>query len=168
MNPTILFGPGDLHGSSTGDIVSFLERRIPFVPAGGMSFVDARDAAQAMRIAFERGRAGERYLVSAQNLTIQAFFARLERISGVPAPRLRTPRSMSLARAGATLLEKVSRHVPIDASVDRISAEMAQVYWYIDAEKAKRELGWAPRDPSETLTETVEDLYGRGVCWPKA
>jgi len=121
-----------------------------------------------MLLAYEQGRAGERYLISAQNLTIEAFFARLERISGVPAPRLRTPRSMSLARAGASLLERVSRHVPIGAAVDRISAEMAQVYWYVDAEKAKRELGWAPRDPADTLTETVEDLYGRGIVWPKA
>ena len=49
--------------SATEDVVSFLEKKTPFVPAGGLSFVDARDAAQAMILAMERGRAGERYLV---------------------------------------------------------------------------------------------------------
>jgi dihydroflavonol-4-reductase len=166
VNPTILFGPGDAHGSSTGDIAKFLEKKLPFVPGGGMSFVDARDAAAAMVLAMDRGRAGERYLVSAVNLTIEAFFARLERVSGVPAPRLRAPRSVMLARAGVGLLERLQKHVTIDVPLDRISAEMAQHFWYVDATKARTELGWAPRDPNDTLADTVEDLRGRGVVWP--
>jgi dihydroflavonol-4-reductase len=168
VNPTLLLGPGDVHGSSTGDVVSFLEEKVPFVPAGGLSFVDARDAAEAMILALDRGRAGERYLVAACNLTLAAFFARLERISGVPAPRLRTPRSLLLARAGASLLERLSRHVPIDAPIDRVSAEMAQCFWYVDATRARTELGWAPRDPGDTLADTIADLRARGVVWPKA
>jgi len=167
VNPTLLLGPGDVHGSSTGDVVSFLEEKVPFVPAGGLSFVDARDAAEAMILALDRGRAGERYLISACNLTVATFFARLERLSGVPAPRLRTPRSLLLARAGASLLERLSRHLPIDAQVDRISAEMAQCFWYVDATRARTELGWTPRDPGDTLADTVADLRARGVVWPK-
>jgi len=166
VNPTLLLGPGDVHGSSTGDVTSFLEKKTPFLPAGGLSFVDARDAAEAMILALQRGRAGERYLVSAINLTIEAFFARLSRISGVPMPRLRTPRSLLLARAGASLLERLGKHVPIDAPVDRISAEMAQCFWYVDATRARTELGWTPRDPGDTLADTVADLQLRGVVWP--
>lgn len=166
VNPTLLLGPGDVYGSSTGDVVQFLEQKVPFVPAGGMSFVDARDAAAAMILAMDKGRAGERYLVSAMNLTIEAFFARLTRISGVKGPRLRTPRSLLLARLGADLFGKLQKHVAVSGELDRISAEMAQVFWYVDAGKAKNELGWSPRDPGETLTETVEDLRARGVVWP--
>ena len=167
VNPTLLLGPGDDRGSSTGDVVNFLEKKVPFVPAGGLSFVDARDAAAAMILAMERGRAGERYLVSAANLTIEAFFARLSRISGVAAPRLKVPRSVTLARIGAALMERAAKHVPLDAPVDRISAEMSQCFWYVDATKARTELGWAPRDPSETLADTVRDLEQRGVVWPR-
>jgi dihydroflavonol-4-reductase len=166
VNPTLLLGPGDVLGSSTGDVVRFLEQKTPFVPAGGMSFVDVRDAAEAMILALERGRAGERYLISAVNLTIEAFFARLSRLSGVPVPRLRTPRSMLLARAGANLLERLNKHVPMDSPIDRISAEMAQCFWYVDSTKARNELGFAPRDPSETLADTIADLQLRGVVWP--
>ena len=168
VNPTLLLGPGDARGSSTGDVVSYLEKRVPFVPAGGLSFVDVRDAALAMILALERGRAGERYLVSAVNLTIEAFFGRLERLSGVPAPRLRVPRSLMLARAGSEIIERLSKHVPIDAPVGRISAEMAQCFWYVDATKARTELGWAPRDPVDTLAETIDDLRAQGVIWPTA
>jgi dihydroflavonol-4-reductase len=168
VNPTLLLGPGDARGSSTGDVVRFLEKKMPFVPSGGLSFVDVRDAALAMILALERGRAGERYLVSAINLTIEAFLGRLERLSGVPAPYLRTPRSLTLARAGANLLGRLAKHMPIDAPIDRISAEMAQCFWYVDATKARTELGWAPRDTGDTLAETIADLQARGVVWPTA
>ena len=63
VNPSLLLGPGDLRESSTGDVRLFLERSIPAIPAGGMAFVDARDAALGMLLAFEQGRAGERYLL---------------------------------------------------------------------------------------------------------
>ena len=167
VNPTLLLGPGDDRGSSTGDVVRFLEKKVPFLPAGGLSFVDARDAAAAMILAMERGRAGERYLVSAANLTIEAFFARLSRISGVPAPRLKVPRSVTLARLGADLLERAAKRFTLDLQVDRISAEMSQCFWYVDAAKARDELGWVPRDPSDTLADTVRDLEQRGVVWPR-
>jgi nucleoside-diphosphate-sugar epimerase len=167
VNPTLLLGPGDDRGSSTGDVVKFLEKKVPFVPAGGLSFVDARDAAAAMILAMERGRAGERYLVSAANMTIEAFFSRLARISGVPAPRVKVPRSMTLARIGAGLMERAAKHLPQVEMVDRISAEMSQCFWYVNASKARSELGWVPRDPGDTLADTVRDLEMRGVVWPR-
>jgi dihydroflavonol-4-reductase len=168
VNPSLLLGPGDLHGSSTGDVASFLEHKIPFVPAGGLSFVDARDAAHALVLAMDRGRAGERYLVGAANMTFEAFFGRLERLSGVAAPKLRLPKSPKLARAGAELLGRFAKHLPIDLPVDPVSADMAQHFWYVDATKAETELGWVARDPNETLAATIEELRARGVVWPRA
>ena len=64
----------------------FLEKKIQAVPAGSVSFVDVRDAAEAMLLAYEKGRAGERYLVSGCNCSVRDFFGRLERLSGVKAP----------------------------------------------------------------------------------
>lgn len=166
--PTLLLGPGDVHGSSTGDVAQFLEQKVPVVPGGGLSFVDARDAALGMVLAMEKGKAGERYLLGAANMTIEAFFGRLSRISGVPAPKLRMPRSIGLAKAGAHLMERLQKHLPVDLPLDPVSAEMGQHYWYLDSTKARRELGWTPRDPLETLADTVSDLRDRGVSWPRA
>lgn len=168
VNPTLLLGPGDEQLSSTSDVVRFLEKRVPIVPAGGLSFVDARDAAAAMVLAMERGRPGMRYLVAAANMTIEAFFGRLERISGVAAPKLKAPRSMLLARAGAELMERAAKRLHRESPVDRVSAEMGQRFWYVDSSRARNELGWAPRDPNETLGETVADLLERGVVWPRS
>jgi dihydroflavonol-4-reductase len=163
VNPSLLLGPGDLRESSTGDVRLFLERSIPAVPAGGMAFVDARDAALGLLQAFERGRAGERYLLNAKNMTIAAFFQRLERISGVKAPLLRMPSSRPLALGLNHMFTKAVEAIGGRAPIDEVSVEMAQYFWYCSSEKAERELGFVPRDPGETIRDTIDDLVKRKV-----
>lgn len=167
VNPSLLLGPGDTRESSTGDVRRFLERAIPAIPGGGMAFVDVRDAARGMWLAFEHGRAGERYLLNAKNMTLAAFFQRLERISGVKAPALRMPRSRPVALGMNKLFNKALRAIGGEPPVDEISVEMAQYFWYCSAAKAERELGFSARDPGETLRETVDDLIARKVVFPK-
>lgn len=163
VNPTLLLGPGDLRDSSTSDVRRFLERSLPAVPAGGYAFVDARDAAQGMLLAFERGRAGERYLLNAKNLTVAALFQRLERLTGVAAPALRLPRGQHLALGLTELFSRAVRAIGGSSPVASADVELGQHYWYADGSKAERELGFSPRDPSETLRDTVDDLVARGV-----
>lgn len=160
VNPSLLLGPGDAFGSSTDDVRKFLDRAIPAVPRGGIAFVDARDAADALVLAYEKGRGGQRYLVNAVNMRVQDFFARLERISGVSAPRLPLPRSREAARLSTQLFSKAVRAIGGDPPVDEESVEMGQLYWYASSEKAERELGWSARDPNDTLADTVRDLRG--------
>ena len=167
VNPSLLLGPGDTRESSTGDIRRFLQRAIPAIPGGGIAFVDVRDAAQGMSLAFERGRAGERYILNAKNMTLAAFFQRLERIAGVKAPALRMPRSRPLAIGVNRLFSKAVRAIGGEPPVDEVSVEMAQYFWYCSAGKAERELGFSARDPGETLRETIDDLVERKVVFPK-
>lgn len=168
VNPTLLLGPGDLRGSSTEDVRLFLERRLPAVPPGGLSYVDVRDAAEAMCLAMERGAPGRRYLVGACNLTLAEFFARLGRVSGVRGPLARMPRIPTLTRWGAKYMGKAADALGVPMPVDATSLDMAQYYWYLDASRAEHELGWSPRDPIATLADTVKDLRARGVVWPQA
>jgi len=166
VNPTLLLGPGDTRNSSTEDVRLFLERKIPAVPPGGISFVDARDAAEAARLAMEKGEAGERYLLGAANMTLREFFAKLERASGVRAPWLPMPRAPELAKLGVKAAKDLFGKVGLDFDVDPVSLDMAQFYWYLDASRAEKVLGWTSREPMETLQDTVEDLRARGVVWP--
>ena len=161
VNPTLLLGPGDERNSSTGDVRRFLKREIPVVPDGGVSFVDARDAAKATVAALELGRAGERYLMGGPNWTVAEYFGRLERASKVRAPRLKLPNA--LQRRAASLLEQAYKALDKEPPVERISVEMAQVYWWCDSSKAQRELGFVARDPGETLDETIRDLRTRMI-----
>ena len=167
LNPTLLLGPGDVHGSSTEDVRLFLERRVPFVPPGGVSFVDVRDVAAVIPAALERGRGGQRYLLGSVNLTLREFFGRLERASGVKGPVVPVPRAPELARVSLSFLKDAFDRIGMKLPVDAVSADMAQYFWYLDASLAEAELGFEPRDAQETLHDTIADLRRRGVVWPE-
>ena len=166
VNPSLLLGPGDVNGSSTEDVRLFLEGKVMAVPPGGISFVDVRDAATAMVLAFEQGQGGRRYLVGACNITLTEYFARLARISGVRAPLLTLPRAPEATRVGASLVERALGRFGLRLPLDSVTIDMATLHWYLDSSRAEDELGWKPRDASETLHDTVSDLRDRGVVWP--
>jgi dihydroflavonol-4-reductase len=154
LNPSLLLGPGDERLSSTKVILDFLARKIVSVPKGGLSFVDARDAAQSFYAAMRSGRHGERYLLGSANWTFTEFFGRLERITKVPGPFVSLP--SKLAVAGARAFDSLLRHWNVAPPVEPEEIEMAEHFWYLDDAKARRELGFSPRDPSETLLDTVK------------
>lgn len=161
VNPSLLLGPGDSRLSSTGDVLKFLERKLPTTPSGGLNFVDARDAAAGCILAAEKGRRGERYLFGGPNWEFSEFFSRLSRVSGVRAPAATIPDGA--ATLGARLVELLHKARSGEGlpPVDPIGVAMSQHYWYLDAGKAKAELGWEPRDPMETLDDTVAWLRER-------
>ena len=164
VNPSLLLGPGDLHGSSTEDVVRFLEERVPVSPAGGYSFVDARDAASGMRLALERGTPGERYLLTACNCTVRTFFNRIARVADVDPPIFSLPEHATAKKLSLFLARAAQKVLGEDEGVpDPVSVDMAQHYWYVDAGKAERELGWRSRDGMVTLADTVADLRDRGL-----
>lgn len=165
MNPTLLLGPEDERLSSTKIVLDFLGRKIPYCPGGGLSIVDTRDAAAAFISALEKGRHQERYLLGSANMTFAEFFARLERLSGIAAPMLKMPKS--LAVAGSSLIESVFKNWGKASPVASKEVEQAEHFWYFDSSKAEDELGFTPRDPQETLNDTIkylqETFLGKGV-----
>ena len=156
VNPSLLLGPGDRRLSSTGDVLKFLRRQIPIVPAGGINFVDVRDAAVATANAISQGTPGERYLMGGPNWTFAEFFGRLERVSKVTRPHLKLPGKLN--RWGAAAVEHLYRARGKEPPVDRISVEMSEHFWYCDSSKAERDLGFESRDPGLTLLDTVRYL----------
>ncbi|MFP2924848.1 NAD-dependent epimerase/dehydratase family protein [Pyxidicoccus sp. 3LG] len=158
LNPSLLMGPGDDRLSSTWTVVKFLNQEIPSMPGGGISFVDARDAADAFVQALTRGELYGRHLMGV-NMTLVEFFQRLERLSGVPAPRLRLPSQMNIL--GGKLLEKWAKMRGATPTLDPQEVEIGEHYFWLDASKAEAELGFRARDVQETLAETVQHIYGK-------
>ncbi|MDX6692701.1 MAG: hypothetical protein QOF02_304 [Blastocatellia bacterium] len=154
LNPSLLLGPGDERLSSTQVVLDFLAQKIRVAPTGGLSFVDARDAAAAFRVAMKQGKHGERYLLGAVNWTFKKFLGRLERLTKTPAPAFSLP--SKLAVTGARFVSDLWRQWNLAPPVEPATVEMAERFWYLDSSKAARELGFAPRDPSETLQDTVQ------------
>jgi dihydroflavonol-4-reductase len=147
-NPAFLLGPGDVHRVSTWPVFDYLAGKIRFTTAGGLSFVDARDVATGLVAIAERGRAGERTILSAAagNLSWDDFFAVVARVGGKRRHTLRVPRS--LAPHGAAL-------VPGRLKPDEVRA--ASNWWFYNPAKAVRELGFRTRPLEETIRDTIAD-----------
>ncbi len=159
LNPSLLLGPGDARFSSVGDVWKLMQRDIPAMPSGGLSFVDVRDVAEVFKLALERGRDGERYLLGAANMPVREFLERLSRLTDIPPPRLQLPSELNIL--GAAGLARLARWRGVEPGIDQPTVEMGEHFFYLDSAKATDELGFAPRDPQDTLRDTVRDLQAR-------
>ncbi len=139
VNPAIVIGPRDSHLITGSMFITLLRSRgLPFAPRGGSGVVAARDVALGHLRAAEMGRTGERYILSAENMTHKELACMLADALGVPGPRWELPSWM--APPLATLVEGLRAlgiKVPTRGSTLRMS-----VYWfYVNNEKSRRELG---------------------------
>lgn len=165
VNPTTPVGPWDSKPTPTGEIVvRFLRGRMPAYVDTGLNLVDVRDVARAHIAAYRHGRAGERYIVGAENLSLRALFERLARITGRPAPSVRLPRVVPLAYAavGELVLAPLGR--PPDVPLDAV--RMAKERMFYDNAKAVRELGVTFGGVDAALETAVDWFRANGYGGP--
>jgi dihydroflavonol-4-reductase len=161
VNPTAPIGDHDWKPTPTGKIlVDFLRGAMPAYVDTGLNLVGARDTADGHLLACEKGRPGERYILGAENLTLQQIFSRLERLSGVKAPTRRIPYGLALA-AGAvsTAWANVSGSEP-RAPLDAV--RMAKKKMWVTHAKAERELGFRPGAVDAALAGAIEWFRSNG------
>lgn len=155
--PAFTFGPDDPSGAPANTLLrSLVSGKLRFTLPVGFSCLDVRDFADGVVRAGERGRSGERYLLSGENVTTDQLLEQAAAIAGVRAPRF-TPAPF-LVRGLVGALELIStirrRPAPITRDVLQIIGRYA---WY-DTSKARAELGWVPRPLRETLEDTIRWL----------
>jgi dihydroflavonol-4-reductase len=147
-NPTIVLGPGDVYGSSTWPVRRYLQGVLRFHTRGGASFVDVRDVAAGLLALADRGRRGERYLLTSRegNLAWNAFFRRVADATGVRRLMLPLP---------PPVLRGAIRIVPWPVKPGQ--ARTATEWWFFDPAKAEREVGFTTRPLAETIADTAAD-----------
>lgn len=163
VNPTAPVGAHDVKPTPTGQtIVDFLRGRMPAYVDTGLNIVDAADAAEGHWLACEHGRAGERYILGGENLTLKQIFELLSGLTGLPAPRLRLPWTVALAAAAVdTLRARLTGHPP-RAPLDAV--RMARKKMWVSTAKAERELGFRPAPAETALRHAVEWFQSHGYC----
>ena len=104
VNPTAPIGDHDIKPTPTGRMVlDFLKGDMPAFIDTGLNVVDARDVALGQLLACERGRAGERYILGSENLTLAQILGKLAAIAGRPAPTVQLPYAVAYAAGVATV-----------------------------------------------------------------
>jgi dihydroflavonol-4-reductase len=128
----------------------------------GLNIVDARETAEGHWLACEKGRAGERYILGSENLTLEQILRKLAGISGKPAPGARLPWVVALlaglVSTGAAALTGKAPRVPLDA------VRMARKKMWVTHAKAERELGFRPSGADVALRKAVGWFEAHGYC----
>ena len=150
VNPTYVFGSGDVYARATGIVRQFMFGRIQAYVGGALNVVDVEDVARAHLLADERGEVGERYILGNRNYTLDRLFADLARLSGVEAPALKLPPGVALT------LVQGARAAGVDPGISVNEVKLASNWWCYRNGKARRELGWSPSPHEDTLEATVE------------
>jgi len=164
VQPGAVYGPGDT--SDLHDLVEqYLQRKLPAIPAGvKLCWAHVDDIAEGHILAMEKGTPGESYIIAGPPHTLTEYFDTAEKITGIPAPRIKLPTAMVKATIPVmSLIEKVVP-VPTNFSSEMLRAS-AGVTYLGDNSKAKRELGYNPRSLEDGLRETLMyDLDRLGIA----
>lgn len=164
--PGWMWGPGDAAPTPAGRLVlDFVAGKIPIIPDGGTSTVDARDVASAMIACIAQGRHGERYIVGGEMRTLAEDLLELEALTGVRGPRLRLPYALQMAFA--TFEELRARLTRGPLLVSRAGLAMMHSKHAVTSDKAVRELGVRFRPFKETVADTI-DWYSAHGFLPRA
>ena len=154
VNPTAPFGPWDARPTPTGRIV---RRRMPGYVQSGINVVDVGDVAAGHVSAFERGRAGERYILGNENLNLAEVYGLLGEVTGLRRLPVRVPYWLAFAAGlvdGAVEGRLLGRepYVPLEG------LRVARHPMYTDCSKAVDELG-LPQTPAAQALESAARWY---------
>jgi dihydroflavonol-4-reductase len=135
-------------------VVEFARGRMPAYLDTGLNVVHVDDVAEGHLQAFDRGKVGERYILGADNMTLRELLEVLAAHLGRRAPRLRLPRAPLVPVAVAA--EAIGRLARIEPPLTVDALRMARKRMFFSSDKARRELGYAPRSGRQALTDAAD------------
>jgi dihydroflavonol-4-reductase len=167
-NPTMPIGPHN--GNLTPPTLMlqyFVSRRVQIYLDFIMNLVDVRDVAAGLLLAMERGQTGQRYILGGDNISLKKLLAIVGVISGRKAVRIPIPTIM--AQTTAAMLEFIADHVthrPPAGTVEGV--RIASRSRALSIEKARRDLGYAPRPIGAALEDAIQSVMNKSSSRPKA
>lgn len=154
------YGSGDWGRTPHGAIIAGAAfGKLPFVMSGiELEAVGVDDAANALILAADKGRPGERYLIS-EKLISNAEVARLAAdAAGVAPPARSIPLPVTYLLAAAGSIKGKLRGTGERLSLESLRLMRAEAS--VDHSKAVRELGWEPRPVEESIAEAAKFWVG--------
>jgi dihydroflavonol-4-reductase len=155
VNPSTPIGARDIRPTPTGRIiVEAATGRMPAFVDTGLNLVNVDDVAAGHLLALEHGRIGERYILGADNVTLQSLLAEIAAMRGRRAPSVKLPLwplypLARVAEAAARLTDK-EPFMTVDG------LKMSKNRMFFSSAKAQRELGYRPGPYLPALRAALE------------
>jgi dihydroflavonol-4-reductase len=162
VNPSTPVGPGDIKPTPTGQLILDAARgRMPAYVDTGLNVVHVDDVAAGHLLAFERGQAGERYILGGEDMTLQTILAQIAGLVGRTPPRVRLPYAAVLPVA--YVAEAFARLTGRSGRVTLEGVRMSRKRMFFSSGKAVRELGYRWRPPLEAFEDAVRWFREQGL-----
>jgi nucleoside-diphosphate-sugar epimerase len=159
--PVIIAQPGGIYGPGDPSVVAVVfdlirKRRLPLkiFPDAGFNFVYVDDCADGLLLIHDKGQSGETYVLGGEISTVgETMFGTLFRLLGRRPPRFTVPRW--LVKASTPLGPAIGKMTGLPPNLNEgIKAIDGVTYWATD-DKARKELGYAPRSLESGLRDTL-------------
>lgn len=148
------YGPRDWAPTPHGSLIAQVAAgRFPFYMGFSSEVVGIEDAARAMLLAADKGRDGQRYIISDRYLSTREVHAIAARAVGRRPPRIPIP--MSVMYAASRVNDLAARLLNRDLPMAYVGARMADLMSPLDHSKAERELGWKPEPVEESIAKAA-------------
>lgn len=157
--PCVIYGPGEITEGNlvVRIILDFLKRKIPGILGDGSkvwNYAFITDVVKGHLLAMEKGRAGQKYILGGENVSMENFFHLLEALSGIKAPKRHIP--FWIAKMSARCEEFIAR---ISGRTPKHIPSTIEIYkhdWAFCSEKAEHELGYTHIPLKEGLERTLD------------
>jgi dihydroflavonol-4-reductase len=157
----VFVNPAGVYGPTPASSISFdeqlfeplIRKRLPALPPGGCGVTFDAGVARGQLLAAERGRDGERYILSDRYVSIRELAETVVRVAGGGwVPPTLPPRLAGVMAAAGESASRVIRRPPL--------LPRGQLHFFLwdahpDSSKAQDELGWEPTPLEEGVRMAV-------------
>lgn len=160
-NPTVPIGPGDHNFTEPTRMLELFARKPPpMVLDSTLNLVDVRDVATGLILAGERGRAGERYILGGENVSVRELARRVGSLCSRSTNMRTLPGPVALAIGAASeWFEGQVMHRKPRVSIEAVRIALRSIP--LDTRKAETELGYLPHPIDDALADAVAWLTRR-------
>jgi dihydroflavonol-4-reductase len=163
VSPSTPVGPGDIKPTPTGQLVlDAAAGRMPAYVDTGLNIVHVDDVAAGHLLAYQRGQAGERYILGGQDMSLREILRVIATLVGRKPPRVRLPYAAVLplaylAEGFAMLAGGNSGRITVEG------VRMSRKLMYFSSAKAARELGYTCRPARQAFEDAIRWFRERGL-----
>jgi nucleoside-diphosphate-sugar epimerase len=158
--PVIIVQPGGVYGpddpSELGNMMDQARTgklKLRLFPEAGFNFIHVEDVAEGILLAYDKGRIGESYNLAGEKATMGDLVDKTATLSGRKPPKVTMPAAMmKMAIPVGPVVGKLMGFPPNLGEL--IKTSNGVTFWMTD-QKAREELGFAPRDLDTGLKQTL-------------
>lgn len=162
VNPSTPIGPRDVRPTPTGRIlVEAASGRMPAFVDTGLNLVHVDDVAEGHVAALERGKAGRRYILGGQDVTLRALLGDIASLCGRKPPRVDLPLGPLFPIAWCA--EAIAQLTGREPMLTRDALRMSRHHMYFSSKRAEQELGYSARPYGQAIADALMWFRSEGM-----